>query len=195
MNNTEPTASVHVRKFPTTSTIQQRDLVRVLVAERVKMLAYIDSLVRDESLSEDLFQEVCMLAVEKAGSIKDETHLVKWLRTTARFHALNAMQKRLHNICLANEVLDSLESKWQSQYDTDNTSDRAEALRHCVDKMPAKSRDLIQRRYVQEMSYEQLAKALGRPIDSLYVTFSRIFATLGNCILDHLRTTGGNTRG
>jgi RNA polymerase sigma-70 factor, ECF subfamily len=181
--------------FPTQrSGIAQRELVRVLVAERVKMLAYIDSLVRDESLSEDLFQEVCMLAVEKAASIRDELHLVKWLRTTARFHALNAMQKRLNNVSLANDVLDSLESKWQSAYDATNTNDRADALRTCVDKMPTKSKDLIQKRYVQEMTYEQLAQNLGRPIDSLYVTFSRIFATLGNCIMEQLRSTGGNAR-
>lgn len=203
MNNTEPNRSARSEKPPAgvssasgVSAIEQRDLVRVLVAERVKMLAYIDSLVRDEGLSEDLFQEVCMLAVEKAGVIKDELHLVKWLRTTARFHALNAMQKRQQRgVCLDNDVLDALESRWQNHYDADDASDRADALRHCLDKLPGRSRELIERRYVEQLSYDQLALLVGRPIDSLYVTFSRLFASLGNCIMDRLRTTGGNTRG
>jgi RNA polymerase sigma-70 factor (ECF subfamily) len=166
--------------------IPHRDLVRVLVAERVKILAYIDSMIRDEELAEDLFQEVCVLAVEKSASILDETHLVKWLRTTARFNALNAIQKRnKRSLTLPESVLDRLESKWQ-QRDGAQSSDRADALRHCEELLPARTKELLRKRFVEGISYEQLAKGVGRPVNSLYVTFSRIFTSLGNCVMDRL---------
>jgi RNA polymerase sigma-70 factor (ECF subfamily) len=191
MNSTEETTTGATRVG-----MQQKELVGILVSERVKMMAYIDSLVRDESLAEDIFQEVCMLAVEKADTINDALHLVKWLRTSARFHAMNAIQKRQQRIVpLDEKVMDCLEAQWQDCYDQDNTSDRTEALRHCVDNLPARAKDLIRKRYVEEMSYEQLATAVGRPVGSLYVTFSRIFASLGLCITGRLRSTGEGARG
>jgi RNA polymerase sigma-70 factor (ECF subfamily) len=168
--------------------IPHRQLVRVLVAERVKILAYLDSLIRDEDLAEDLFQEVCMLAVEKSATIRDELHLVKWLRTTARYHALNALQKsNKRNLTLPDTVLDRLESKWKMN-DNSDSSDRADALRHCEELLPARAKDLLHKRFVDGMNYEEMAQLLGRPVNSLYVTFSRIFTSLGNCIMQRIES-------
>jgi RNA polymerase sigma-70 factor (ECF subfamily) len=176
--------------------MRQRDLVRVLVAERVKMLAYIDSLVRDENLAEDLFQEVCMLAAEKAAAIQDEEHLLKWLRTTARFHAMNAIKKRRNQAAsLDSAVLDQLEVAWQRRRKDDEASAWTDALRGCLDRLPARSRDLVSRRYVENVAYAKLAVEMNRPVASLYVTFSRIFATLSDCINQQMEFDGKRIRG
>ncbi len=52
--------------------LEQATVVRILMAERSKLLAYIWSIVRDEHAVEDVFQEVSILAVEKCGQITDE---------------------------------------------------------------------------------------------------------------------------
>lgn len=172
--------------------MERNSLVRILVRERVKMLAYIQALVRKADLSEDLFQDVCALAVEKASSIENEAHFMNWLRTTARFVSLSALQKReQRNRSLDDELLDMLEPEWQ-QEDLFEASDRAEALRHCLDQLPPRARNLVQKRYLEEMPYTELAKSVGRPVGSLYVTFSRIFAALGNCITNRLQIGGGD---
>src|SRR4051794_21632754 len=45
--------------------IDQESLVIVLLRDRVKLLAYITAIVRDNHLAEDIFQEVALLAVRK----------------------------------------------------------------------------------------------------------------------------------
>lgn len=154
------------------------------------MLAYIQSLVRNPDLSEDLFQDVCALAVEKASSIENEAHFMNWLRTSARFLSLSAMQKReQRNQSLDDGLLDLLEPEWQRE-DAWEASDRTEALRHCLDQLPPRAKGLVQKRFLEEMKYVDLAKAVGRPVGSLYVTFSRIFTALGECISARLQIGG-----
>jgi RNA polymerase sigma factor (sigma-70 family) len=177
------------------SELDQAVLVRLLVGERVKMLAYIQSLVLDEDLAEDVFQDVCMLAVKKAAAIQDETHLLRWLRTTARFLSLNALQKRKHrHLSFDDGLLDVLESAWRKR-DTDAAADLTESLRHCVGLLPPPSRNLIEQRYMAQKDYNQLAVESGRPVASLYVTFSRILGVLNDCISARLRRIEGGLDG
>jgi RNA polymerase sigma-70 factor, ECF subfamily len=169
------------------SQLDQATLVRLLVSERVKMLAYIQSLVLDEDIAEDVFQDVCMLAVKKAATIKDETHLLRWLRTTARFLSMSALQKnKQRHLSFDDGLLDVLESAWRKR-DADAITDLTESLRHCIDLLPAPSRKLIEQRYMDEKGCDQLAAETGRPVASLYVTFSRILGTLNDCICARLR--------
>jgi RNA polymerase sigma-70 factor (ECF subfamily) len=177
------------------SKLTQSSLVRLLVSERVKMLAFIQSLVRDEHMAEDIFQELCMLAVEKAESIRDDGHLLRWMRVSARFLSLNALQAHdQRNLSLDDRLIEILEPAWQRR-DRDNMSDRADALRECVGQLPKRGRALIEKRYTQGQSYESLATETGRPVPSLYVTFSRIFARLSVCINSRLRAIQGANSG
>jgi RNA polymerase sigma factor (sigma-70 family) len=175
--------------------LDEAALVRLLVSERVKMLAYIQSLVLDEDLAEDVFQDVCMLAVKKVAAIKDETHLLRWLRTTARFQSLNALQKRKQrHLSFDDGLLDVLESAWKKR-DSDAVAEMTESLRHCVNQLPATSRNLVEQRFMQQKDYPQLALESGRPVASLYVTFSRILAALNDCISARLRRIEGGLDG
>jgi RNA polymerase sigma factor (sigma-70 family) len=175
--------------------LDQPTLVRMLVGERVKMLAYIQSMVLDEDLAEDVFQDVCMLAVEKLEAIKDETHLLRWLRTTARFVAMNALTRRKQrSVSLDDGLIDVLECAWQ-KHDVDHAADLNDSLRRCVELLPANSRILIEKRYMQEKSYEQLSIETGRPVASLYVTFSRILGALNDCISARMRRLQGGLDG
>ena len=175
--------------------LDQPTLVRQLVSERVKMLAYIQSLVLDEDLSEDVFQEVCMLAVKKSASIKSETHLLRWLRTSARFVAMNALQKRKQrHVSLDDGLIDVLETAWRKR-DGNQISDLTESLRHCVELLPRTARRLIEQRYMESKDYNRLSVETGRPVASLYVTFSRILGTLNDCISARMRRIEGGLDG
>jgi RNA polymerase sigma-70 factor len=175
--------------------LSQPALVRLLLSEQDKVLAYIYSLVRDEHLCEDVFQELCVLAVEKNASIRDEVHLLKWMRTTARFLSLQSLESReRRNRSLDDGILAMLEPDWEGR-DRDNSSDWHDALRHCVDALPKRARALVEQRYTSNASYEEIAAQTDRPVASLYVTFSRIFTTLRECIStqmkSHIKTNPG----
>jgi RNA polymerase sigma-70 factor (ECF subfamily) len=175
--------------------LSKANIVRLLVSERIKLLAYIESLSRNEHLAEDVFQEVCMLAVEKADSIQDQDHLMRWMRTVARFKTLQALSDRNERaLSLDDKLISILESAWQRR-DADNTSNRTDALRQCIDLLPKRGKSLIEKRYTQGFTYEQLSQETGRSTASLYVTFSRIFTALSGCINGRLRQLETPSRG
>jgi DNA-directed RNA polymerase specialized sigma24 family protein len=89
-------------------------------------------------------------------------------------------------LSLNDELLELMESNW-AQHETDNRTKMLEALGHCLELLPPSGRQLIQRRYVDQVRYETLASDLKRPVTSLYVTFSRIYAALADCIFNRLR--------
>ena len=170
-------------------------LIRVLVAERVKVLGYIQSIVRRPESAEDVFQDVCVLAVQKRQGIEGEAHLLNWLRTTARLTAINVLRKRQErHLSLEDGIIDLLEADWPP-HDRDDSASLAEALRHCVDLLSPGAHELIRKRYVEGVGYLKLAEGLKRPVNSLYVTFSRIHAALADCIVRRIASEGGSQRG
>ena len=110
-------------------------LVRLLVSERVKVLAFIRSMVRRHELAEDVFQDICVLAVEKRESIRDEAHFLNWLRTAARLRSLNVLrQQGQRHLSLDDDLLEILEVEWEG-HDQDNSETMAAAIRRCIDKL------------------------------------------------------------
>ena len=162
--------------------LTEQDLIRVLLAEQTKVMAYIRSLVRRPDLVTDLFQELCVLAIQKRSEIADEEHLVKWMRTTARFQAMNLNRKRQDfELSLERDVIDLMEPCWNN----DDSADQPrifDALRHCMSRLSPAHRELLRRRFGAEQTYDQMAQEMERSVNSLYAMFSRIYSALARCI-------------
>jgi RNA polymerase sigma factor (sigma-70 family) len=166
--------------------IDEQQMIRTLLAEQVRMLGYIQSIVRRPELADDIFQDVCAVAVEKRGQIKNETHLRNWLRTTARLEALTALRKRrADHVAMDPALLDVLDCTWRDEELADSSA-YGDSLRQCLKLLSKPHQALVNRRFYENCDYDRLAVELNRPVDSLYVTFSRIYATLGKCIAGRL---------
>lgn len=161
--------------------IDQDTMLRTLLSDRARVLAYIRSIVRRHELAEDIFQDVCVLALEKRDTIVDEQHLAAWLRTAARLRAMNVLRKKqTHQRTLDESVLDRIEQQWKRH--DDSGSDLAEMLGGCLNRLSAKARQLIQARYGDGLTVAQIADRDARPVSSLYVALSRVHAALADCV-------------
>src|SRR5687767_1087752 len=92
-------------------------VVRTLIRERAKLLGYAWAIVRDHHLADDVFQDVTVLAIQRASEIRDADHLLRWLRRAARFKALEALRAAARNparriVPLDDDVLEMLEADW-----------------------------------------------------------------------------------
>ena len=56
--------------------MQQDRVIRTLVSERAKLLAYAWSILRDEHAAEDVYQEAMLLAVQKCDEIPNAAALL-----------------------------------------------------------------------------------------------------------------------
>ncbi len=172
--------------------MEEQALIKLLLVEQPGLLAYIRSIVRRADLADDVFQDVCVLAVQKRGDLVDDGLLVRWLRVTARLTAMNHLRKRREeHLVLDEAALDALEAGWD---DADVATD-TEELQRCLRLLPPHQRDLVTKRFVDDYDYRRLAAEYQRPVNSLYVTFSRIYAALAKCLANHKRLTPEVRRG
>jgi RNA polymerase sigma-70 factor (ECF subfamily) len=159
--------------------------VILLLRERVKLLAYIRSIVRDDHLAEDVFQDVAVLAVRKCDEIRDGGHFLAWMRLTSRHRALKTLRQRQHQRLLDEALLDRLDEQW-AEYDRASSADLVEALRVCLERLSPYARNLIELRYAEGLSGQRLAEVVDRSLNTVYVTLSRIHRSLGECIRQRL---------
>jgi RNA polymerase sigma-70 factor (ECF subfamily) len=162
--------------------VQQDIVVQLLLKHRGKLLGALRAMVADEHLAEDIFQEVSIAAVSKCGEIADVEHFSGWVRCAARFQALVALRNRNRlPRALSEGVLDALEAHWQ-QFDRQPDSEISDALRQCLDRLSPYARKLIDMRYVEHKRGSDLAAALHRSLNTVYVALSRVHNTLRDCL-------------
>lgn len=162
--------------------ISQQTVVQTLLQQRSTLLAYLWTLVRDQHIAEDLYQEVVVLALEKASEINDEEHLIRWAQKTAKFKAMNTLRKMQRKpVSLSGQTLELLDQAWV-QRDEHSDDDMSEALRHCMTKLSPYASKLLEHRYVEGKTGQALANALGRTLNTTYTALSRIHRSLEACI-------------
>lgn len=170
--------------------IEGKKLVRVLISHRVAVMAYIRSIVQDDQLAEDVFQDVCVLAYQKQGQIRDEEHLMGWLRVTARYESLKALRAQASSpLQFDSSLLDLLDGHWARSGEIP-CPERLRALRHCLEKLSANSRQLVKLRYVDGITGEDLARVLNRKLNTVYVALSRTHRALAECVQRQMGVTG-----
>jgi RNA polymerase sigma-70 factor (ECF subfamily) len=165
--------------------IDQESLVSLLLRERVKLLAYIRAIVRDEHVAEDVLQEVAMLALRKRDEVRDGRHFLAWMRLAARHRALKALRQRERPLLLDEALLDRLDEHW-AEHDPSPGADLLEALRQCLERLSPHARDLVELRYAEGFSGLRLAEVVNRSLNTVYVSLSRIHRSLGDCIRQRL---------
>lgn len=172
------------------SSMHRDDVVRSLVTDRAKLLAYAWAIVRDEHGAEDLYQDTLIAAMNSGEPFADATHLARWARATLRNKALGHLRKqRTKPTALAGDVLDLMEGHWAS-YDGVATAEMSEALRGCLSHLTPNARELIELRYGKGMSGTAVAKATQRRPHAVYVALSRAYKQLGDCINGKLFAPG-----
>ena len=165
-------------------------LLRRVLGERLKLVSYLRSIVRRRDMAEDLFQDLCVLALQKRQELVKISHLESWLRVAARQLAMNAIRKSSNrNLHLGEKVLDLMDRQWEG-VDSVSASALPEMLERCVQRLAPSARGIINARYVEGLACGEVAKRLGRSVDGLYVALSRIHKKLAECILRNAALAG-----
>jgi RNA polymerase sigma-70 factor (ECF subfamily) len=159
-------------------------VVQVLLRERVRVTAVAAAVARDIPGADDVFQQVVLDALESNEKFRDADHLIAWALRAARHRAIDAARKR-HAVLFDEATLDLLESAWDGP--AGETAARVEALGRCMDKLPAPSRELLRLRYEDGLACGRVADRLGRSVDAVYQTLSRVHRQLRACIERELR--------
>lgn len=149
---------------------------------------YLARFIHCSSQVEDVAQDVFMVAFEQLRQFRHEAKFSTWLLGIARNKALHFLrtqtnqrkkQRQLFEAEIAKQNAQRLEKDDQ---DAEQHKDRLDALKSCLDQLPAKSRDLIDKYYFEKKSSVAIADSTRQKSSSIRMKLLRIRRILQACI-------------
>ncbi len=161
--------------------MDQRNIVRILLENRGRLTGYAIAILRCPSVTDDVFQDVCLRAMESPDQFESDQHLIHWAMTVTRNLAIDHLRKSERATRqLDSAVLDTFEQQFGGIVGVDAALD--EALEHCIAKLTDEQRDLLDLKYRSALKSGDIANQTGRSRDAIYKALGRIHTALFKCI-------------
>ncbi|MCH6234524.1 RNA polymerase sigma factor [Cognataquiflexum rubidum] len=155
-----------------------------MLMKRYKKAVYfmILKMIRDTDDAEDLTMEAFAKAFKNLHKFKKDYTFSTWLFRIATNNAIDFIRKKkLKTMSLntsmtddgGNSVTIDVEDDDNNPQDEFIRSQRIEMVRIFVDKLPAKYRKLVELRYFDELSYEEIAQELDKPLGTVKAQLHR----------------------
>lgn len=156
-------------------------------AEIIK--GYIYAFLPDLNETEDIFQEVFMVAVRKSGTYRKDTNFLAWIRSVARNKVLQHIEqrKRDRKLCLNAAAVKNMFStgeRFEHGWDV-----HRHALEKCMKKVAPGSRRLLRLRYAEDMPPRKISQRLNRTVNGVSSALSKVRDFLRNCV-EHILAAG-----
>lgn len=120
------------------------------------------------SSADDLLQETWFDAYRKINRLENPDAFVAWLYRIARDKAFREMRRRPMPGQAPNEYC----PEQIAGPEEDFTAEEAEQVRLALDELPIDQREMLILRFVESMSYQQIAEVIGCPLGTVR---SRLF--------------------
>lgn len=131
--------------------------------------------------AEEVLQNTNLVIWSKSNQFELGTNFFAWACQIARYEVMQHRQRyRRDKLKFSQEFLDVVAKESDSQL-ADPEPER-QALELCIQRLPARDRELIRERYQPGASGKELASDLGRPANSVYQSLGRIRRVLLECI-------------
>lgn len=167
------------------------DFLRMFLTVETDLRAFVRSVLRNVAAEEDVVQDTALVLWEKFAEYDRSRPFGAWARGVAAKRLLKRREKEARSpATLAPEAVQALLEAFDRVTDQD-ISRRQEALEECLGRLPDKSREVIERRYRDERSPQQIADESGRSIAAVYQVLSRVRLLLEECIRERLAAWEG----
>jgi len=157
----------------------------IVAAYEGKVRAVVAAMVPDPNQVPDLTQEVFVIAFQRLSTYQPGTQFLAWLRTIARNVSQNERRRwyRRHEMeeRFRGQVDERLEAYVERLVD-DLPEDMLVSLRDCVNRLPGRTREVMDGFYYKESSVNDLAERLRITVSSAKVILHRARQALGTCL-------------
>lgn len=131
--------------------------------------------------AEDVVQRIAQELARRFNEYDASRPFVGWALWIAKSRVIDFYRAQDRTrVVFSDELLGQLADTIAKQ--AEGRSRRREALDACLNELPAKSRRLLDLRYVDELSAEQAARAVGSTSGSVRVLLTRVRTVLASCI-------------
>ena len=162
-------------------------LFEVLIREHHRsLLAYAQSLVKNNSTAEDLVQEALLTAYKKLDSFDSDASFPAWVRGIIRFKYLEFLRSS-KEVPLQQDVLDSLEATHCEWDNPDTKTQVFSSLANCLAELPEALHSAVYLFYMKKLPGNKVAERLKSNEDTIRKRLQRARLQLGRCIRMHLK--------
>jgi len=166
------------------------EFLLLLTSHQSTLYACITALLGGLEGAQDVLQETNVVLLGKADEYDPERPFVPWALTFARFQVLAWRKRQARDrLVLDDDLFAVLADRLASESLSPNR--RLDALEHCLKQLSQDARGLVDARYVQEESVQDIAGRLGRSVNAVSVALFRIRKALLDCMRATLATEGG----
>lgn len=169
--------------------IQRREdgqFARLWVQSQPAVAAFVRSMVPGRADADDLIQNIAAEAMVDFESFDSAAgSFTAWAIGIARYRVLNhyrTVRRDRHVFC--EKTMDRLVEAHQ-RLDTQIDAYR-EALEHCLNRLPARQRKMVDLHYFEELGREQIATRLKTSASAVAMALVRIRRALATCIQTRL---------
>jgi RNA polymerase sigma-70 factor (ECF subfamily) len=150
-------ASLYERLLVMRGQLGDADALAELVGAYSPRLRYYLRKLVGEAAAEDVLQETWLAALRGLSRLQAPEAFRAWLYRIARDQAFGALRKRQRSVEVATEDVEGLAE--------DNTPDfpieDIAALHRALDTLPAEQREALVLRFLEDMSYDEIARVTG----------------------------------
>jgi RNA polymerase sigma-70 factor (ECF subfamily) len=164
--------------------------VAQLTDMQMPLRLYVQSLMPGDSAAHDVVQQANATLWKKREDFTLGTNFKAWAFSVARYEVLNYRKQQARDSRLVfGEELEQIIAEDLSERD-DDTEQRHEALKGCLEKLRQQDRELLLHRYTASAgTLDEFAERVGRSVGGLKVTLHRLRNALLGCIEKQLGTT------
>jgi RNA polymerase sigma-70 factor (ECF subfamily) len=156
-------------------------LTRYWLSAEPAVRAYVAAAVRSVADRDDVLQQVALTVARRFEEFDEGRPFVAWALWLAKSRIVDFYRAQdRQRLVLADGLLDRIaETLVQRHADS---SPRREALEHCLEGLPVRSKSLVRLRYDDGLKIEQIAAAVRMTPGSVRVALFRIRESLAACI-------------
>ena len=120
-----------------------------------RLRTYLRSMLGDAHAAEDALQDVWLDVFRGVGNLRDTAAFTGWLYRIARDRAYRVLRRKK----LPAQSIESVELADAAEVELD--ADERELVTSSMDRLPHEQREVLLLRFVEQMSYDEIAQAVG----------------------------------
>lgn len=151
--------------------------------------AYTRSLLPTWTDTEEVMQKVAIVIWRKFDDFDPTTSFIKWSCVIARYEVLSYRRMKARDRLVFDDDFMELMAD-EAIEEAESTVHEQKVLDQCLQKLGQEQREMVIKAYGNNLKINQVAKEIGKPVGSLYVTLSRLKKKLFECMQSHLKLEG-----
>ena len=153
------------------------DFEQILHRFEIPLLQYARRITGDREQARDVVQET-FIKFQRNGALRREDQPATWLFTVCRNAALNVCRKERRLMHLDEQLIEARESEQPMPFNQLEQKEAAGFLLRIVATLPPRQQEIIQLKFQNDLSYQQIAKIMQTTANNVGVLLHTALKTL-----------------